>query len=121
MNKNYIIIAIILVVIIAGVILAISMQSPKTEIKSDIINTPIENSINNTNNQPQSEIKEFKMDSFYDNAGVWFSLKEIVVKKGDTVKIEVTNIKGMHDFVIDEYNISLYNRLDAWFMCKIWK
>ena len=33
-----------------------------------------------------------------------FNLKEIKVSKGDTVKIAFTNKKGMHDFVIDEFN-----------------
>ncbi|KKP33024.1 MAG: hypothetical protein A2312_01190 [Candidatus Staskawiczbacteria bacterium RIFOXYB2_FULL_32_9] len=106
MNKNYIIIAIILVVVIVGIIFAILMQNPKTEIESNSINTLDENITNTTNNQSQDELKEFKINSFYDDTGVWFSLKEIIIKKGDIVKIEVTNIKGIHDFVIDEYNIS---------------
>ena len=106
MNKNYIIIAIILVVVIVGIIFAILMQNPKTEIESNSINTLDENITNTTNNQSQDELKEFKINSFYDDTGVWVSLKEIIIKKGDIVKIEVTNIKGIHDFVIDEYNIS---------------
>ena len=51
--------------------------------------------------------KEFVVDSFYDSQGMWFSLKEISVKKGDTIKIKVKNIKGTHDFVIDEYGINV--------------
>jgi nitrous oxide reductase len=46
------------------------------------------------------------MTSYYDETGKWFSLKEIDVKKGDKVRIKVTNTKGMHNFVIDEYGIS---------------
>lgn len=57
----------------------------------------------------QEEVKEFTMTSFYemvdDKPKTQFSLKEITVKKGDTVRIKVTNTKGAHDFVIDEYNI----------------
>ena len=49
--------------------------------------------------------KEFAMDSYYDEKGVWFSVKEIRVKKGDRVRIAVTNTKGMHDFVIDEFGV----------------
>ncbi len=49
--------------------------------------------------------KEFAMDSYYDEKGVWFSVKEIRVKKGDSVRIVVTNTKGMHDFVIDEFGV----------------
>lgn len=33
-----------------------------------------------------------------------FSLSEIRVKKGDTVKILFTNTEGFHDWVIDEFN-----------------
>lgn len=33
-----------------------------------------------------------------------FSLSEIKVKKGDTVKIVFTNQQGTHDWVIDEFN-----------------
>ena len=55
-------------------------------------------------------VKEFSLDSFMNTnpdgsrvAG--FSVKEIVVKKGDKVRILVNNIKGTHDFVIDEFNV----------------
>lgn len=33
-----------------------------------------------------------------------FSLKEIRVKKGSTVRVTFTNVKGTHDWVIDEFN-----------------
>lgn len=51
------------------------------------------------------DVKEFSMTSYYDDAGKWFSLKEISVNKGDRVRIKVTNTKGTHDFNIDEYGI----------------
>lgn len=51
------------------------------------------------------DVKEFSMTSYFDDAGKWFSLKEISVKKGDRVRIKVTNIKGTHDFTLDEYGI----------------
>jgi heme/copper-type cytochrome/quinol oxidase subunit 2 len=50
-------------------------------------------------------MKEFSMTSYFDDAGKWFSLKEISVNKGDRVRIKVTNTKGTHDFNIDEYGI----------------
>ena len=49
--------------------------------------------------------KEFVMNAYYDEKGKWFSIKEISVKKGDIVRIKVTNTKGMHDFVIDELGV----------------
>ncbi|NCQ06055.1 MAG: hypothetical protein GW815_00630 [Candidatus Moranbacteria bacterium] len=57
-------------------------------------------------------IKEFSMTSYYDATGKWFSLKEIVVNKGDMVRIKVTNTKGTHDFTLDEYNIKTMTPLD---------
>ena len=45
------------------------------------------------------------MTAYYDEAGKWFSLKEMTVKKGDAVRIKITNTKGMHNFTIDELGI----------------
>jgi plastocyanin len=50
-------------------------------------------------------VKEFTTTAYYDETGVWYSLKEIRVKKGDTVRVMATNTKGMHDFVIDEFSV----------------
>ncbi len=66
---------------------------------------------NNTVSQETSSlgtndsVKEFTTTAYYDETGVWFSLKEMRVKKGDLVRIHATNTKGMHDFVIDEFGI----------------
>lgn len=51
-------------------------------------------------------VKEFTMTAYYDAEGKWFSLKEMKVKKGDTVRVKVTNTAGMHDFVIDELKVA---------------
>lgn len=58
------------------------------------------------------DVKEFSMTSYYDDAGKWFSLKEISVNKGDRVRIKVTNTKGTHDFNIDGYGIKEATPLD---------
>jgi len=65
------------------------------------------NKVNNA-----GSVKEFVMTSFYDDKGIWFSLKEITVNKGDIVRIKVTNIKGNHDFTLDEYGIKEITPLD---------
>jgi heme/copper-type cytochrome/quinol oxidase subunit 2 len=57
-------------------------------------------------------IKEFVMSAYYDEKGKWFSLNEIVVKKGDTVRVHITNTAGMHDFTIDELGIKKELPLD---------
>jgi heme/copper-type cytochrome/quinol oxidase subunit 2 len=91
MNKKHIIIAIILFLIVASFV---------------IINTFNSSSTGNAIKEDTSAlVKEFVMTSFYDNTGIWFSLKEISVNKGDIVRIKVTNIKGTHDFTLDEYGI----------------
>jgi len=56
----------------------------------------------------QGEVKEFVMQSYYspEKKAAAFSLKEMVVKKGDRVRVKVTDTFGMHNFVIDEYGIS---------------
>ena len=54
-------------------------------------------------------VKEFSMISRMDINGEvmspTFSLSEIRVKKGDTVKITVTNTNGTHDFTLDEFGV----------------
>jgi plastocyanin len=51
-------------------------------------------------------VKDFAMTAYYDEKGVWFSLKEMVVKKGDTVRMTITNTKGMHNLTIDEFGVA---------------
>lgn len=55
------------------------------------------------------EVKEFTMTSFYEvvdgQPKPQFSLKEINVKKGDRVRLTITNTRGDHDFKIDELNV----------------
>lgn len=50
-------------------------------------------------------VKEFSMTAYYDAQGKWYSLKDIAVKKGDHVRIKVTNTAGMHDLVLDEFGV----------------
>ncbi|PIR96730.1 MAG: hypothetical protein COT91_05100 [Candidatus Doudnabacteria bacterium CG10_big_fil_rev_8_21_14_0_10_41_10] len=51
-------------------------------------------------NESGSEIKEFAVTGI----PFEFSLSEIRVNKGDTVRIAFTNGQGTHDWVIDEFN-----------------
>jgi plastocyanin len=54
-------------------------------------------------------VKEFEMLSFYEivdgKPKPQFSLSEMVVNKGDLVKVKITNTRGTHDFVIDELKV----------------
>lgn len=62
------------------------------------------------------EVKEVTMTSYYTMSDSKpyprYSTKEITVKKGDKVKINVTVTAGTHDFNIDEYNIHQETPLD---------
>jgi nitrosocyanin len=46
-------------------------------------------------------VKEFAVEG----GMYYFNPKEIRVKVGDTVKITLSNKEGMHDFVLDEFNV----------------
>ena len=52
-------------------------------------------------------VREFSMDSYYDPAKNWavFTLAQMVVKKGEPVRVKVHNTFGKHDFTIDEFNV----------------
>jgi len=54
-------------------------------------------------------VKEFVIESYTEIIdGKYFpkfSPKEITVNKGDKVRIKITNIKGTHDFKIDEFGV----------------
>lgn len=113
MNKNYITALVIIAVIIVGGFLIINNINTKPDTEADnfsATNNPVSSQANNSENQTQGEVKEFKMDSFYEvvdgKTKPQYSLKEITVNKGDTVKIQITVTKGAHNFNIDEYNIS---------------
>src|SRR3989338_224730 len=47
-------------------------------------------------------VKEFTVEG----SNFKFSLSEMKVKKGDTVKITFKNSGGMHDFKLDEFNVA---------------
>jgi len=93
-------IAALIVIILGGGVFAYS----KTKMTSST-NTSSKKMAQSGSAVPAESVKEFSTTAYYDETGVWYSLKEIRVKKGDTVRIKATNIKGMHDFVIDEYGV----------------
>lgn len=56
-----------------------------------------------------SEVKEFNTDSFFvmenGKPHPQFSVKEMTVKKGDKIRINVNTINGTHNFNIDEFTV----------------
>lgn len=70
------------------------LQSPSTSI-TKVADTQADNNITT----PDSSIIKVEGGMFY------FKPNEIRVKEGQLVKIEFSNVEGMHDFVIDEFNV----------------
>lgn len=99
--KNLSFLVVIALVVVVGVFM---FKSP-----SDAPNTA--NLVDQVG-QPENEqlVKEFALTSFYEQKDgaprAGFSLNDIEVKKGDLVRIKVTNVNGIHDFNIDEYQIT---------------
>lgn len=99
MNKKIVILAVIIVIIVLAVMVILNKTGKAPETNNVV------NNVQNNNNIAAPAVKEFSMTSYYDETGIWFSLKEISVNKGDVVRVKVTNIKGTHDFALDEYSI----------------
>ncbi len=105
MKKNTILTIVLIIVILAAYMYYMAYGRVNQNIDF--------NKSNNTENQLNSSqvSKEFKMNSWMEKNGkvmsAHFSLNEIKVKKGDKVKIYITNTSGTHNFVIDKYNINV--------------
>lgn len=97
--KNVVVILLV-VAVLGGGYYALSSK------KSDSMAPSADSAMEETSATPGAameagEVKEFTVDSFE----MGFSLKTITVKKGDTVKITLTNSgKYTHDWVVDEFS-----------------
>ena len=92
-EKQYLMIVVALAILI-GIVLAVRFL-PNVQVTSP--------------QNGEGQVKEFNTNSFFvmenGKPHPQFSLKEITVNKGDTVRIHVNVTKGMHDFNIDEFNV----------------
>ena len=108
MNKKIIITVIIIGVLAVAAVITFNKTNQTAE-NGNTANNAQNNNVAETApavaENKESAVKEFTMTAFYDDTGIWFSLKEISVSKGDIVRMKVTNIKGTHDFTLDEYGI----------------
>ena len=98
---NIIISALVVLVLVAGYMYY--SKNTETDIVPQTANTTVPAAAAN--------VKEFTMTSWMDKTAdgkmsAHFSLNEIKVKKGDTVKITITNTAGTHDFVLREFNVA---------------
>ena len=114
MSTKYLAIVAVVVIVGAGAIFMLnrsasepapsSTSGSQTEVPTSTMPTLEENK---TPEMLTGEVKEFTMKSWYspEDKKPHFSLNEMVVNQGDTVRIKVTNTFGMHDFTLDEFGI----------------
>jgi cytochrome c oxidase subunit 2 len=97
-------IALVVVVAIAGYMF---LRTDKAVAPAASMDTSVDTMVPKgaTTEKMAGPVKEFTTTAFYDDKGVWYSLKEIRVKKGDVVRVKATNTKGMHDFTLDEFGV----------------
>ena len=100
MKSQKIFLGIIVLIVVAAIGSALVLRQPSEQ--SAATPAPAQQPIT-------PAVKEFTMTSFFEmkdgQPSAQFSLKEINVKKGDRIRIKVTNTRGTHDFTLDEYNI----------------
>ncbi len=121
MSNKFIVLGLLGGLLLVGGLFYVSMsrdgkmvaQAP-VEAKSDL--PPVTPSAGVTVNPPTPVaatpgVKEFSMNSWMESVdgkmSAHFSLAEMIVKKGDTVRVKVKNTKGTHDFKIDEFGVAL--------------
>lgn len=116
MNKNYITIGIIAIVLIGGVgYFAMNVNrtalpeekqliTPTTVLQQKEGTMELKGASSEVIGSPSADNKGVK-EFIIAGSNFSFSLKEINVKKGDTVKIVFNNKDGFHDWTLDEYNV----------------
>jgi len=106
-----IIIGIIIIVVIILVFMLVGNN--KVEENSEAVMTDEEKMMEDDkmegDKMMEGTVKEFSTDSFVEfvdeQPKPQFSVRELAVKKGDTVKIMVSVTAGIHDFKIDEFDV----------------
>lgn len=106
MTKNQIIIlGVILLVIIAGVVFytRLSMPSSVTADQQVTQSNPLnsDSSMSAQASPTSASVKQFSVTG----SNFKFEPATLTVNKGDKVKITFKNSDGIHDFVIDEFNV----------------
>ncbi len=104
--KKFIIFIIIVLVLIGGYMYFKKGKDDSTlkPFLAEDLNTEVSNATSTA-----TSVKEFSMNSWMETKdgkmSAHFSLAEMRVKKGDTVRVTVTNTAGTHDFVLDEFGV----------------
>ena len=105
MNKKTILIAVALLVLVAGVFWVMSGDEPAvdTERNTDTQNEAMENeAMEGEAMENEGEVKEYTIAG----GNYYYTIDEIRVKKGDTVRITFSSEEGFHDLVLDEFDVA---------------
>ncbi|MDQ5969283.1 MAG: plastocyanin [Patescibacteria group bacterium] len=104
--KNFIIFIIVVLVLVGGY-----MFFSRDKGVEDTLTPPVADNTSTDVSSATStaSVKEFTMTSWMETKdgkmSAHFSLPEMRVKKGDTVRVTITNTAGTHDFVLDEFGV----------------
>ncbi len=112
MNKNLILIGVLVVILIAGgAWYFLSQQQAQNNLK--VVEEQIEDSLSTpspgigveetTDSAMENNVKEFTVEG---NTSLRFTPNQLTVNEGDTVKVTFKNVGGKHDFRIDEFGIA---------------
>lgn len=110
MNSRYLILGILALAVIGGGALLMGSYSQNTQVSpTPASNAPVGGGPGNI--PSSSEVKEFmvkgmlEVDPATGQKSPRFDTKEILVKKGDRVRVTFENVEGFHDFAIAEYSV----------------
>jgi heme/copper-type cytochrome/quinol oxidase subunit 2 len=115
-NKVVLALVVIVVVALAGYIGFTMMNQQSASSTNNEAMMEEETNNDDSAMEAEGDVKEFTMTSFYEIVDgapkPQFSVKDITVNKGDTVRIKITNTRGDHDFKIDEFNVYAETPID---------
>lgn len=104
--------AILIVVLLAGSFLVLGKKADKVEDKMEQSmqaspTAPASTVSTAPSASPSGAMTEGSVKTFTMNTGAfYFKPDTITVKKGDTVKLSITNDGGFHNFTLDEFNVA---------------
>lgn len=91
-----------LILVGSGVYFITDMQKNSADtvmVKEEVVTTPAEETKKDETAMEKGSVKTFEITG----EPFSFSVKEMKVKQGDTVKVVFTNKEGFHDWVVDEF------------------
>lgn len=110
MNSKVIaIVAVVLLVLGGGAYLLSQNNATQTNTTDMTAGTSEESQLNPTTTQssPSGEMEQTNVKEFTVNGDNFtFDVKEMKVKKGDTVRVTFNNTEGFHDWVLDEFDVA---------------